>query len=142
MQNIDFKVLVAKIEKWVFEEESSDEDKGKDKCLMTYNEDLITNKESGCSSFKDDPAKAAKDANHLDWDSSSLYQVNKFITYPDNEKCMMFSYLCHHLSKVNEKNSLRVEIDTLVNDLTYIKMTLPLAKTKVTHLSFTKIDLP
>lgn len=64
MQNIDFKVLVAKIEKWVFEEESSDEDKGKDNCQMAYTEDLITNKERVSSSFKYDLSKATKDSNH------------------------------------------------------------------------------
>ncbi|CAH1448617.1 unnamed protein product [Lactuca virosa] len=101
-QNIDVKGLVAEAENWVSEQESSAEDKGKDKCLMSQTEDPVV--ERGSSSFKDDLAKAAKDSKHLDWDSSSLYQVNKFITYTDNEKSMMFNYLCHHHSKVNQEN--------------------------------------
>lgn len=35
---------------------------------------------------------------------------------------MMFDYLCYHLSKFNhEKHLPRVEIDTPVNNLSYIK---------------------
>lgn len=115
-------MLVAEAENWVSEEESSDEDVGKDKFLMAHIEDLVVDKESGSSSFKYDLAKVVKDSKHLNWDSSSLYQVKMFITYSNNEKCMMFDYLCHNLSKVNQKKHLlRVEIDILVNNLSDIK---------------------
>lgn len=71
---IDVKVLVVVVENCVSEEESSDEDKGNDKCLMARTEDPVVDKEISSSSFKDDLAKVAKDSKHLDWDSSSSYQ--------------------------------------------------------------------
>ncbi|CAI9299649.1 unnamed protein product [Lactuca saligna] len=138
-ETIDVKVLVVEVENYVPEEESSDKDKGKDKCLMAHIEDPVVDKERGSRSFKDDLAKVAKDSKHLVWDSSSSYQVNKFITYTDSEKSMMFNYLCHHLSKVNkEKHMLRVELDTLMNNLSSIKKTLAFTNSKVTNLTLSQ----
>ena len=85
-QNIDVKVLIVEFVNQVYEEESSNEDKGKDKFLMARTKGPIVDKESVSSSQKDDLAKAMKESKHIDQDSSSLYQVNKFISYYDNEK--------------------------------------------------------
>lgn len=101
-QDIDVKVLIAEVESRVDNEELSDKDKLKDKCLMSYN-DVITDKGgNSSSSFEADLAKAAKDSKMSNWDSSSLYHVNKFVNYSDNKKGMMFNYLCLHLSNVNQ----------------------------------------
>lgn len=54
----------------------------------------------------------------------------------------MFDNPCHHLSKVNqEKHSLKLEIDTLIKNLSKIENTLALTNTKVTNISLTNIDL-
>ncbi|CAH1420610.1 unnamed protein product [Lactuca virosa] len=42
-KNIDVKVMVAEVESWVDDEESSDEDKGKDKCFMACTDAFIIN---------------------------------------------------------------------------------------------------
>ena len=41
-----------------------------------------------------------------DWNSSSLYHVQKFVNYSDNEKENMFDYLCLDLSKSHNANQL------------------------------------
>lgn len=101
-QNIDAKILVTRVENWVDDEESSDKEGGRGKCLMAHTNALVIDKESkGSSTFEANISKDAKDSKSQNWDSLSLYQVKKFFTYSDNEKCIMFNYLCHHLSKVN-----------------------------------------
>ncbi|CAH1445726.1 unnamed protein product [Lactuca virosa] len=61
--NIDVKIFVAKVENWVDDEESSDEDKVKDKCLMAHTDATINDEGSNeLSSFKANIAKAAKES--------------------------------------------------------------------------------
>lgn len=105
-------------------------------------EDHVIDKEIGAISFQYDLAKAVKDSKNLDWDSTSVYQVNKYITYTDNKKCMMFNYLCHHLSKFNqEKHVLTLEIDTPMNNLSDNKRNLSFTNIKTTNLSLTNSNI-
>ncbi|CAH1440218.1 unnamed protein product [Lactuca virosa] len=98
--HIDVKLLVAEVKRWVDEEESYDEDEGKDKCLMSYTDVFVTIEGSNSlSSFEADLAKVAKDSKTMDWDSSSLYQVNKIFIYYNNKKCMFVNYLCQILTR-------------------------------------------
>ncbi|CAH1413533.1 unnamed protein product [Lactuca virosa] len=66
-KNIDVKILVAKVENWVDDEESSDKDGRKDTCLMAYTDVPVTDKESiGFITFKADLAKVTKDSKKQD----------------------------------------------------------------------------
>lgn len=59
---------------------------------MAHTDAPGTDKEGkGSSTFEADLTKAAKDSKRQDFYFLSLYQVNKFITYSDNEKCIMFN---------------------------------------------------
>lgn len=58
--------------------------------MIAQYDTLVTNKEGEVSSTVEvDLAKATKDSKRQDYDSLSLYQVNNFITYSNNEKCIM-----------------------------------------------------
>ncbi|CAH1435661.1 unnamed protein product [Lactuca virosa] len=53
IQNIDVKVLVAELERWVDDEESFDDDKGNDKCLTAHTDSFVTDEvSSDFSSFE------------------------------------------------------------------------------------------
>ncbi|CAI9268270.1 unnamed protein product [Lactuca saligna] len=92
---------------------SSDEDGEKDKGCMAHIDTIVTIEgSSGSSTFKAELAKAAKDSKLQNWDSSSLYQVNKFVTYSDNKKYMMFDYLFLHHSKVTNLSLTNVDLHT------------------------------
>ena len=99
-QNVDVKAFVAEEEKetWEEEEASSEEEESNDKCLMAKIEEEGAGKEN---SYEADLSEATRDSKMSDWDSTSLYQVNKFVSYYDNEKNNMFDYLCLDLSKSN-----------------------------------------
>ena len=85
--NFDVKTLIDEVENWADDEESSDEDKEKDKCLMARTDAFFFDEGgSRSSSVKFDLGKVDKDSKMLEWDSSSLYQVNKIVNYYDNEK--------------------------------------------------------
>ncbi|CAH1441750.1 unnamed protein product [Lactuca virosa] len=72
-QNFDVNILITKVENWVDGEESSDEDKGKDKCLMAHTDALVIDEgRNRPSSFDVNMDKAAKDSKMIAWDSSSL----------------------------------------------------------------------
>ena len=77
------KALVAKqekIEEWVDEEESSGDEEPKGKCLMVRIDVSHIEESNGSSSaFDVDLSQATSDSKMQDWDSSSMYQVNKFI---------------------------------------------------------------
>ena len=81
---MDLKAFVAEEESWQEEEESSEDEGIKDKCLMARIDEEDADKES---SYDADLSEVARDSKMNDWDSTSLYQVNKFVTYSDNEKC-------------------------------------------------------
>lgn len=62
---------------------------------MAHSDASVTDEgSSSLTTFEVDLDEVAQDLKMLDWDSSSLYQVNKFVNYYDNEKCMTFDYLC------------------------------------------------
>ncbi|CAH1422607.1 unnamed protein product [Lactuca virosa] len=90
-QNIDVKILVAEVDSWVDDEKSSEEDQPKDKCFIAHIDVFVTYEGSNdASTFKANLDKADKDSKIVDWDSTSLYKVNKLFNSFDNEKCMMF----------------------------------------------------
>lgn len=46
VHNIDVNILVVEVENWVDDEESSNEDQGKDTCLVAHTDSVVTNEES------------------------------------------------------------------------------------------------
>ena len=60
-----------------------------------------------------------------DWDSYSLYQVKKFVTYSDNEKNNIFDYLCLDLSKSHSSNKiLKQTISALIDEIKILELKL------------------
>ena len=59
---------------------------------------------SSDSTFEADMSKAIRDSKIHDISSSSVYQVENFITYSINEKIAMFKYVCVQLAKSSEFN--------------------------------------
>ncbi|CAH1424006.1 unnamed protein product [Lactuca virosa] len=115
-KNLESKVLVVEGEEWVDEEELSDEEVKKSVCLMGVTGDLVTDEASSSSStFDVDLAKAASDSKVQNWDSSSLYQVKKLVTYSEIGKSTMFEYSHLDLSKSNQ------EIHNLINEIESLK---------------------
>ena len=96
-------MLVAEEESWQEEDDSSEDEGKKDVCLMAIVDEEDTGKEI---SYNADLSEAARDSKMKDWNSSSLCQVKKFVTYYDNEKNIMFDYLCLDLSKSHSSNKL------------------------------------
>lgn len=101
------KALVAKQEKteeWVDEEKSLEDEEPKAKCLIAPIDDSHTEESNGSSStFDVDLYQAARESKMQEWDSSSMYQIKKFVNYSSNEKFYMFDYLCLDLAKSNSK---------------------------------------
>ncbi|CAH1425242.1 unnamed protein product [Lactuca virosa] len=65
------------------DEESSEEDGGKEKYLMAHIDVPVTDKESkGSSTFEVDMAKSIEYSKIQDWDSLSLYQHLKTPPHP------------------------------------------------------------
>ena len=114
-QKMEAKVLVAEQEKWVTDEESSEDEKVT--CLMARIQDDTDDQSSSDSTFDADMKKAIRDAKFNDVDSS-VYQVDNFKTYSINEKVAMFEYVCVQLSKSCELNGeLKAKIQTLKDDI-------------------------
>ena len=62
-------------------------------------------------------SKGVKDSKMHDLGSSSVYQVENFVTYTLNEKIAMVEYMCVQLTKMSEFNGeLKAKIDTLNTD--------------------------
>lgn len=62
-QNIDVKILVADVENWVDDKESSNKDEGMDMFLMAHTDILVANKEwKRSSTFDADLAKVVMDS--------------------------------------------------------------------------------
>lgn len=103
-QNLESKVLIAKGEEWVDEDESSDKEVKKDECLIAYTDESFSDEASNNSSaFEVDLSKASSVSKVHNWDSSSLYQVKTFVTYTNNENITMFEHLHLDLSKSNRE---------------------------------------
>lgn len=63
----------------------------KGNCLMARIDEFHTEESSSSSStFDANLFQAARDPKKQDWDSSSMYQVNKFVNYSSNEKVDIF----------------------------------------------------
>jgi len=136
-QNVDVKAFVAEEEKetWEEEEASSEEEDNKDKCLMAKIDEEDAGKES---SYDADLSEAARDSKMSDWDSTSLYQVKKFVTYSDNEKNNMFDYLCFDLSKSHSLNqTLKQTISALTDETKILELKLEDSNSKCRILTLT-----
>lgn len=115
---MESKVLIVEGEERVEDEESSNEEVKKDIFLMTYvDESFIDEASRSLSTFDSDLLKDVIDSKARNWNSSSLYQVKKFVTYSNNEKTTMFEYFYLDISK-SKKEVLdhRNKIKSLKND--------------------------
>ena len=138
---MDVKAFIAEEEKetWEEEEASSEEEENNDKCLMAKIEEEGAEKGS---SYEADLSEAARDSKMSDWDSTSLYQVKKFINYSDNEKNNMFDYLCLDLSKSHSSNNiLKQTISALTNEIKSLELKLEDSNSKCRILNLTNVFL-
>lgn len=87
-QNIRLKVLLTEEEIWVDEAGSSeDEVEGKNISFMdTIDASFTEESSSNTSTFDIGLEQTAKEYNAQNWDSSSVYQVHKFVNNFENEK--------------------------------------------------------
>lgn len=85
---LESKFLLPNEESWTEEDESSkDEVDGKNVCFMpSIDASFIEESSKGSSTFDFDLAQSTKDYTTQNQDSSSLYQVHKYVNYFDNEK--------------------------------------------------------
>lgn len=99
--------------------------------MACANESFTEEARNNSSTFEVDLSKAASDSKAQNWDSSSLYQVKKFVTNYNNEKTTMFEYFCLDLSKSNqETQKLKNKIESLRNDPLISEKSLSLMSSK------------
>lgn len=140
---MESKVLIVEGEERVEDEESSNEEVKKDIFLMTYvDESFIDEASRSLSTFDSDLLKDVIDSKARNWNSSSLYQVKKFVTYSNNEKTTMFEYLCLKLYKSNKEiQNLKNKIKYLTNELTMSEKSHYRMSSKFRDLSLTNHEL-
>ena len=108
-ENLEHKVLIAEEEKWVTEDESSDEDV---KCFMVQVDKVDDG--TNVSTFSTDMASAEECSRKHNADSSTMYQVKNFVNYSSNEKIAMFEYMgVLNLKKNLTIQNMQTQIDYL-----------------------------